>query len=182
MRPEHRRGAPGALLWANEPTAARLTAPGEIPVNKQLAKRPSRRHKQPEIVHVSAAPPSVVDQVRQALKPRYRLATFVGFLLGGFVPLACYFVAHYELSALAPLYAQRGLYLVLGGLTYSARTVWHWGRIAFQNAYKAAGFVVLLEGVMVTSHIVWLSVAALVYLIAINGIATACNLTTTASR
>jgi hypothetical protein len=124
---------------------------------------------------------NVVHQVRLALKPRYRLATCLGFLLGGFVPLATFFVAH-QLSTLEPLYAQKGLYLVLGGLAYSARTVWQWGRMAFANAFKAAGFVVLLEGVMVTSHIVWLSVAALVYLIAINGVATGCNLSAPTSH
>ncbi len=120
---------------------------------------------------------NAVEQVRVALRRRNRLATGLGFLLGGFVPFACFFVAHYELSLAAPLYTQRALYLVLGGLAYSAKTVWQWGRIAFQNAFKAAGFVVLVEGVMVTSHIAWLSVAALVYLIVINGVATGCNLT-----
>jgi hypothetical protein len=103
-------------------------------------------------------------------------------LLGGFVPLASFFVAHFELSAITPLYTQRALYLVLGGLAYSAKTVWQWGTLAFQNGFKAFGFVVLLEGVMVTSHILWLSIAALVYLMAINGIATGCNLTAKASR
>jgi VIT1/CCC1 family predicted Fe2+/Mn2+ transporter len=150
-------------------------------VTKQLARRSTQSRSSDDTVR-PRTPPSVVDQVRIALKPRYRLATFLGFLLGGFVPIACFFVAHYELSDLAPLYAQKGLYLVLGGLTYSARTVWQWGRIAFQNAYKAAGFVVLLEGVMVSSHILWLSVAALVYLVAINAIATGCNLTATAQH
>jgi hypothetical protein len=65
----------------------------------------------------------------------------------------------------------------LGGLVYSAKTVWQWGTVAFQNAFKALGFVILLEDVMVTSHIPWLSITALVYLMAINGIATGCNLT-----
>lgn len=118
----------------------------------------------------------VVAQVQTALRRENRLATLLGFLLGGFVPLACYVVAHREISADAPLYLQRALYLVLGGLAYSARTVWQWGAVAFRNAVKATGFVVLLEGVMVTSHVAWLGVAALVYLVAINGIATACNL------
>jgi VIT1/CCC1 family predicted Fe2+/Mn2+ transporter len=123
----------------------------------------------------------VVLQVRSALEPANRLATLLGFMLGGFVPIACYFVAHFEITA-APLLTQRSLYLVLGGLAYSAKTVWEWGRIAFANSLKAAGFVVLLEGVMVTSHVVWLGIAALVYLTAINGIATACNLVVPESR
>jgi VIT1/CCC1 family predicted Fe2+/Mn2+ transporter len=118
----------------------------------------------------------VVLDVRTALAPANRLATAIGFLLGGFVPLACYFVAHYELSADQPLYAQRGLYLVLGGLAYSAKTVWHWGVVAFQNVVKATGFVILVEGTMVLSHIEWLGIVALIYLTVINGVATGCNL------
>ena len=119
---------------------------------------------------------NAVTQVRQALQPGNRLATFLGFLLGGFVQLASYMVAHYEVTSGAPLWSQRAVYLVLGGLAYSARTVWQWGVIAFRSAFKSVGFVVLLEGVMVTSHIAWLGVLALVYAVAINGIATACNL------
>ena len=143
-------------------------------MTKRIQKRPSR----PEAALDSAPPTNAVDQVRIALRPRNRLATSLGFLLGGFVPLASFFVAHFELSSLSPLYSQKALYLVLGGLAYSAKTVWQWGTIAFQNAFKAVGFVVLLEGVMVTSHIMWLAITALVYLMAINGIATGCNLTT----
>jgi len=119
----------------------------------------------------------VVAQVRAALKRGNRLATALGFLLGGFVPIASYVVAHHELALSEPLWAQRGSYLVLGGLAYSAKTVWAWGRLAFDNAFKAAGFVVLIEGVMVTSSTHWLALAALTYLVAINGTATACNLT-----
>jgi hypothetical protein len=66
--------------------------------------------------------------------------------------------------------------LVAGGLVYSAKTVWQWGRLAFACPWKATGFVLLLEGVMVLSRIEWLSVAALVYLVGINAIATGCLL------
>jgi len=41
---------------------------------------------------------------------------------------------------------------------------------------KSVGFVVLVEGVMVTSTTHWLALTALGYLIGINGIATACAL------
>jgi hypothetical protein len=69
-----------------------------------------------------------------------------------------------------------GTYLALGGLLFSARTVYAWGRLAFQASGKALGFVVLMEGVMTMSHTPWLSPAALAYLVAINGIATGCTL------
>jgi hypothetical protein len=66
--------------------------------------------------------------------------------------------------------------LVTGGLVYSAKTVFEWARLAFTSAFKSVGFVVLLEGFMVTSTSRWLALAALGYQIAINGVATACML------
>lgn len=119
---------------------------------------------------------SIVDQVKEAMKPKARLATFLGFLLGGFVPSASYIVAHHELDHTKPLYFQPGLLLVLGGLLYSAKTVYEWGVNAFSNKMKALGFVVLLEGVMILSSTPAIAVAALIYLAMINGIATGCNL------
>lgn len=118
----------------------------------------------------------VVEQVREAVKPKNRLATTLGFLLGGIVPMASYVLAHHEISLDRPIYAQLPSYLVLGGLAYSAKTVYDWGKRAFTSGFKALGFVVLLEGVMVAASSGWLSVMALCYLIAINGVATGCNL------
>ncbi len=118
----------------------------------------------------------VVGQIRLALLPKAMLATGMGFLLGGFVPLATFWLSHHELDIESPIYAQLVSYIVLGGLVYSAKTVYAWGKLAFQVPAKALGFVVLLEGVMVLSHTGWLSLMALVYLVGINGIATGCNL------
>jgi hypothetical protein len=146
------------------------------------ARRRGKTATKPRTATSQPGEPTVVQQVRTALRPGNRLATSLGFLLGGFVPLASFFVAHYEVTRMAPWYEQKPVFLVLGGLAYSARTVWQWGRLAFQNAVKALGFVVLLEGVMVTSHIPWLSIAALAYLIAINGVATGCHLTSKSPR
>lgn len=122
------------------------------------------------------APMGVVEQVRTALKDKNRLATVIGFLIGGFPPVASFFVAHVAPSGIPPwmLYASYGL--VLGGLIFSAKTVWQWCRLAFLCPYKATGFVILAEGVMVTHIIEWLSIASLVYLAAINGVATGCNM------
>ena len=118
----------------------------------------------------------VVSQVRAALQPKARLATCLGFLLGGFVPLASYVVAHHEIDPSKPLYLQVATAIVLGGLVYSARTVYEWGKMAFQSPFKATGFVLLTEGIMVTAQSRWLAIAALAYLIVINGVATGCNL------
>lgn len=115
----------------------------------------------------------VVAQIRRAFKPSNRLATFVGFCLGGFVPLAVYTVAHYEAG---PMALNKSWLFVAGGLAFSALTVFQWGALAFDNRVKAAGFVLLAEGAMVTSNIHWLSLVALAYLILINGIATGCRL------
>lgn len=120
-------------------------------------------------------PLGVVQQVKLALHPKARLAAFIGFLLGGFVPLASYILAHSEFSALG-LDRYRSWSLVAGGLLYSAKTVYDWACLAFTNVVKSLGFVVLLEGVMVTSHTPWLAAVALGYLIVINGTATACAL------
>ncbi len=128
----------------------------------------------------AAKPLTIVQQVRAALRPKARLATSVGFLLGGFVPLASYVLAHLEFDQTRG-WLQITSAFVAGGLIYSAKTVYEWASIAFQHAAKAAGFVVLLEGVMVASKTGWLSLAALVYLVVINGVATGCNLARGAS-
>lgn len=118
---------------------------------------------------------AVVDQVVTACRPQNRVATLLGALLGGFVPVATYVVAHQETTS-APLWTQLPALLVLGGLAYSALTVYRWARMAVGHAVKAAGFVVLLEGVMVASSTPWLGLVALGYLVGINAIATGCQL------
>lgn len=114
----------------------------------------------------------VVEQVRVALAREHRLATFIGALLGAFVPFATFVVAHCELGGWRD---PRGL-LVLGGLLFSARTVYQWGRLALDSWPKALGFTVLVEGVMVASSQRWLAVLALVYLSLINAVATGVTL------
>jgi hypothetical protein len=139
-------------------------APPAVPATRRVVHRepPARR------------PLGVVAQVRRAFASGNRLAAVVGFLLGGFVPLAVYVVAHSESGAFTG--HERAWTLIAGGLIYSAKTVFEWARLAFTSAFKSVGFVLLLEGVMVTSTTRWLALVALGYLIAINGVATACAL------
>jgi hypothetical protein len=118
----------------------------------------------------------VVDQVMLAFKARNRLATMMGFLLGGVVPVATYLEAHADLDKSLPLHTQVATYLVLGGLAFSAKTVFDWAKLAFDNGFKAAGFVLLLEGVMITSGVPVLPLVLLAVLVGINGIATGCIL------
>jgi len=118
----------------------------------------------------------VVDQVVLALHARNRLATALGFVAGGVVPVATYVEAHHDMDASSALYSQITTYLVLGGLVFSAKTVFSWARRAFADGWKAAGFVVLLEGVMITSQVPVLPLVLLTILVAVNGIATGCTL------
>ncbi len=123
-----------------------------------------------------AHPMGVVDQVVLAFSLRNRLAAVLGFILGGVVPIATYAEAHVDLDAARPLHEQAATYLVVGGLLFSGKTVFAWAKSAFRDAWKAAGFVLLLEGVMITSHVAVLPLVLLGILVAINGIATGCIL------
>jgi hypothetical protein len=120
--------------------------------------------------------PGIVDQVRIAMSRQYRLATLIGAALGAIVPLSTFAIVHVEIDPSANWYEQPDMLIVAGGLIYSARTVYQWGRMAFSSAAKAIGFTVLLEGVMTLSSQPWLSGLALVYLCAINAIATGTTL------
>lgn len=116
----------------------------------------------------------VVSQVRVALSRQHALPTTIGAVLGGFVPVATYAVAHREIAASTHGYAM--LALVMGGLLFSAKTVWQWGRAAFSDPWKATGFVLLLEGVMTLSGQQSVAIAALIVLTSINAIATGVTL------
>ena len=138
------------------------------PRSARVSSRPAPREP------LARRPLGVVAQVRRACAPGNRLAAVVGMLLGGFVPLAVYVVAHGESGAFAG--HERSWALIGGGLIYSAKTVFEWTRLAFSSAVKAVGFCALIEGVMVSSHVHWLALVALGYLVAINGVSTGCAL------
>jgi hypothetical protein len=121
-------------------------------------------------------PLGIVDQVRIALSRRYLLATLIGALLGAIVPLATFAIVHTEIDPALSWYEQPEILIVAGGLIYSARTVYQWGRMAFASGAKALGFTMLIEGVMTLSSQPWLSGLALVYLCGINAIATGTTL------
>ncbi len=142
-------------------------APKAAPQDEPRAPAPRRRRES-----------GILAQTRAAFRPETRLATFLGAILGAFVPIAVWVVAHREINASRPLWSQFGSLLVLGGLLYSATTVFSWGKQAFRSSIKAAGFVVLLEGVLVGSQTHWLSLAALSLLAGINAIATGAILST----
>ena len=103
---------------------------------------------------------------------RNPLPAVIGALLGALVPSATFVVGHYELTS----WIEPKALIVLGGLAFSALTVFRWGQLAFGSAVKALGFVVLAEGVMTFCSTTWLSVVALGYLVLINAIATGCTI------
>jgi len=113
----------------------------------------------------------ILDQIAVASKSSNRLASIVGGVLGGFIPLAVYLVAHLETSQNALKWV-----LVAAGMLYSATTVYQWARIAFKHWTKAFGFVVLVEGVAVFATTPAISVGALAILVAVNAVSTAYNL------
>jgi len=88
----------------------------------------------------------------------------------GFLPVASYVIAHVEAPSKPGLYA-----LVACALAYSAPTLAKWadkwagapGRWGF---VKPWGFTVLLEGVMVFSHLPALSLTGLAILVSINAV------------
>lgn len=121
----------------------------------------------------------VISQIKITFAWNNKLSALVGFTLGSFVPIATYFISHYEWmnndGAVNNYYSMFTL-LVLGGLIYSITTVYGFVWKTLLSWYKAVGFVILIEGVMVISRQEWLSFWALGLLVLINGIGTAVNL------
>lgn len=152
---------------------AREKIEGEA-VAKLEAARAKDAPPKPARVALTSENAGVIEQVKLSL--RSPMAFTVGLVLGAFVPFATYSVSHAEIDLSRPLWRQPAAYFVLGGLMFSAATVYGWGQKAFLQRTKALGFVLLMEGTMITSHTKGLALAALAYLCAINGIATACNL------
>lgn len=94
---------------------------------------------------------------------------YVGMLIGALIPVATFFMSHYQAG-------HTGIALTLSGLLFSAPTVYQWGINAFKSPVKAIGFVVLLEGIMTLSTVPYLPVVCLVYLVSINAVQTGFNI------
>lgn len=100
----------------------------------------------------------------------------IAAVAAGFLPVASYVIAHIEAPTTAA-YAMLGfefrpLYLlVLAALVYSAPTLVKWADSWTHSPVKSVGFAVLLEGVMVFSHLLPLNLTGLFILVAINSTA-----------
>lgn len=119
---------------------------------------------------------TVIGQVKTAVKRNNLLSTIVGFVLGGFIPIATFCLVHYDLTDSMTGLRLLEIPLVLGGLIFSAKTCVAWTTQAFQDRVKAIAWVILLEGVMILSPIQQLAAIGLAILVVINGVATGCNL------
>lgn len=119
---------------------------------------------------------SVVAQVKSAFSRDNRVAAIIGGILGGSVPFGAYWLAHREIDWAASLWSQPKVLFLLGALLFSAKTVYQWGQQAFQDPWKAVGFVLVVEGIMVMSDTAWLASGFLAILIGVNFVATAATL------
>ena len=114
---------------------------------------------------------SVVEQVRRGFHKKNRLAMACGSILGGFVPAATYVIGHMEVADNPWMWVA-----VIGGLIYSAKSVYDFATAAFRQPVKALGFVLITEIVMTFSSTQALSMSALALLISINAISAGLNL------
>jgi VIT1/CCC1 family predicted Fe2+/Mn2+ transporter len=162
--PEIKRGR-GRPALSEEERAARKQA--------KLAAEEQAREVRALALHNQAVEQSgnPVDQAVAVLRSSSRLSALFGLALGAFVPLASYTIIHVEVKARPELWV-----LVGACLLFSAFSVFGWARQAFDHTFKALGFVVLLEGVLMFSRVAWLSLSGLVILMVLNGVTAAVTL------
>jgi hypothetical protein len=122
---------------------------------------------------------STMQKLRTAFARRNLLATAFGALKGGAIPAGTFCLYHLEMQN--DPWQAKGV-IVLGGLVYSAKTVYGWCRKVFRredgtaDTWKALGWCAGVEGFMTCSSTFALNVAALVVLVLINAIATGVDL------
>lgn len=117
---------------------------------------------------------TVVEQVRQAFQPAGRLAAVIGLFLGSSTPAMTFGLVHFVL----PRYPDDRIVLwviAIGGLSSSAPKVFRWGLSAWGTTFEAAGMVILLEGIMTFVPGLWLPLIALLVVVFINGLYSACR-------
>lgn len=124
---------------------------------------------------------SITRQLSLACQKENRLSTGIAALMGFIVPLSVYSVTH-ELPRVHSVEGIGAKFLflcVLGvaGCVFSAKSVYQWGKLVFNDTFKAIGFAILLEGILSASGIVsdslWfkvLGMISLAYLMLINAI------------
>jgi hypothetical protein len=91
------------------------------------------------------------------------IGQFVAAIASGFLPIASFVIAHHEAAQQPLLWI-----LVAAALMFSAPSVASWAEKWCGNVYKAWGFTILLEGVLVFAHHEALSFGGLTMLVMIN--------------
>jgi hypothetical protein len=118
---------------------------------------------------------TVVEQIRQAIRTDGRLAAFIGLWLGSSIPAMTFGLVHFVL----PHYPELRILnwsIAVGGLLYSAPKVYHWGVSAWGSKIEAAGMVLILEGIMTFVPGLVLPSCALIEVVFINAVYSACRL------
>lgn len=114
---------------------------------------------------------SLVDKIKKACQKQNKIAMITGFIFGFLPPLASFELIDNEVQQYSYMWI-----VVAACLMYSAISVWSTAKIAFNNGWKAFAYVVLMEGILAFSHIMWLRVIILGLLIVINGISSGCDI------
>jgi len=116
------------------------------------------------------APASAPKKVRKTVRvPSLRAAEkrtigqFIAAVAASFLPVASYVLSHFEAKSQPMMWG-----LVVAALMFSAPTLVEWAQKWCKSLWKAVGFTVLLEGVMVASSTTWLGAAGLAILVVIN--------------
>lgn len=109
---------------------------------------------------------SAFEQMALAFAPGRRCGALLGAAIGGIIPVGSYEVIHYETISNQWMWI-----FVCGLLAFSAMSVWRWTALAMDSGWKALGFCLGCEGLMVFSRCHWLSLAMLAVLITINAAA-----------
>ena len=149
-----RRRAKRALQKAQQEAGA-TPAVGKVEVTKapkaeKAAAPKTRKQATAAPIKINAAQKRTIGQIMASIA-------------AGFLPIASFVMAHYESAQTPYLWI-----LVAAALMFSAPTLADWAYKWAGNKYKAWGFTVLLEGVMVASNTEWLSFGGLIILVAIN--------------
>lgn len=117
----------------------------------------------------------IVGQLEEAWS--CKLALMIAAIWAGSVPIGVYVLTHVEGIYLMDVPFENWTpryYVALGGLLFSASSVWAWGR-TFYNGLKSALWVMLLEGCMIFSHTQWLQRYVLVLIVFTNMMAAGCR-------
>ncbi len=139
--------------------------------SKPAKKASTRKASSPAHSPKTAQPLGVLAQVSAATSRPVALA--IGATVGGFVPIASFMLAHHEAPTRPVLWA-----LVAAALIFSGLSVYEWTSKAFGSRLKALGFVILTEGIMLSTGNQYLAFAALALLVGINATATGAHLAT----